>query len=166
MSLIHQKLYQSEEVKTICMPLYISEFVGYLSDSFQVGQRIRFEQQIDDFELSVAQAVPLALIINEAVTNAIKYAFRDGQYGIINLSLQSISDRVYMCVSDNGIGIPDVQLNNTSRTLGLKLMKGLCRDLNAEILIENTNGTAISLDFEINNNYNENQQVQKIKVAV
>ncbi|TCC88526.1 sensor histidine kinase [Pedobacter frigiditerrae] len=149
MSLIHQKLYQSDEVKSILMPLYISEFVSYLSESLEVRQNISFQQDIDEIELNINQAVPLALIINEAVTNSIKYAFPNRQFGIIHLSLKRIADQIFLCISDNGIGITNSNLNQNTDTLGLKLMKGLCQDLNADIKIDNTNGTSIMINFEI-----------------
>ena len=75
MSLIHQKLYSSENVSSIDISLYIRELVSYLADSFNTGQRIRFEFDVEPLELDVSQAVPLGLILNEAITNSIKYAF-------------------------------------------------------------------------------------------
>ena len=75
MSLIHQKLYNTENVSSIDMSSYIRELASYLRDSFNTGQRIRFEFDIAPLELDVSQAVPVGLILNEAVTNSIKYAF-------------------------------------------------------------------------------------------
>ncbi len=75
MSLIHQKIYQSEDIKSIDMSVYLPEFIQYLDDSFGNNLRIHFEVDIDPVQLDISQAVPVALIINEAVTNSIKYAF-------------------------------------------------------------------------------------------
>ncbi|NQX54050.1 ATP-binding protein [Pedobacter panaciterrae] len=147
MSLIHQKLYQSDEVKTINMPLYIAEFIGYLTDCFDVANKIRFEQHIQEIELSIAQSIPLALIINEAVTNSIKYAFPGEKIGIVILELKEENGKVHLVISDNGIGIPANTQLKPNATLGLKLMKGLCQDLDATFHLENTNGTLISIAF-------------------
>jgi two-component sensor histidine kinase len=147
MSLIHQKLYQSEEVKTINMPLYISEFIGYLSDSFDVSSKIRFEQHVQEIELSIAQSIPLALIINEAVTNSIKYAFPGEKIGVITLELTETDGKVRLVISDNGIGIPATSQLKPNSTLGLKLIKGLCQDLESTFEMENTNGTLITIEF-------------------
>ena len=75
MSLIHQKLYQSENVGVIDMRAYINEFISYLKDIFETGSSIRFEQDVDPIKLDVGQAVPVGLILNEVITNSIKYAF-------------------------------------------------------------------------------------------
>lgn len=148
MSLIHQKLYQSDEVKSIYMPSYISEFVSYLAESFEVRQRIYFEQEIGEIELNITQAVPLALIINEVVTNAIKYAFPNQRFGVIDLSLTAKENRITLQIKDNGIGIKDEQLGQNMTSLGLRLIKGLATDLEASIEISNLKGTTVTICFE------------------
>ena len=69
------------------MSLYIRELVSYLADSFNTGQRIRYELDIEPLVLDVSQAVPLGLILNEAITNSIKYAFPEGRSGAISVAL-------------------------------------------------------------------------------
>jgi len=76
MSLIHQKLYQSEDIKTVNMASYIPEFMSNLKDSYHVSPSVSFfAWQLNPLKMGVNQAVPMALILNEAVTNSIKYAF-------------------------------------------------------------------------------------------
>jgi len=76
MSLIHQKLYQSEDIKTVNMASYIPEFMSNLKDSYDVSPSDSFFcLAIEPVEMGVNQALPMALILNEAVTNSIKYAF-------------------------------------------------------------------------------------------
>ena len=147
MSLIHQKLYQSEDIKTIDMSLYLPEFIGYLNDSFNINNRIRFHLEIEMIKLGVAKAIPLALIINEAITNSLKYAFPQNQNGTITIRMQKSYDNISLEISDNGIGINPLIVTDRSGSLGLKLMKGLSEDINAEFSIENQNGTKISLFF-------------------
>jgi two-component sensor histidine kinase len=146
MSLIHQKLYSSENVSSINMSVYIRELVSYLSESFDAGKRIRFEQNIEALEMDVSQAVPLGLILNEAITNSIKYAFRGDRSGVISISLVATgADHYLLTISDNGIGI-HTDLKKAG-SLGMSLMKGLSEDLDGNFSIENNNGTIIKITF-------------------
>ncbi|WP_433763579.1 histidine kinase dimerization/phosphoacceptor domain -containing protein [Flavobacterium ginsenosidimutans] len=148
MSLIHQKLYNSENISTINMPNYIRELVEYLRESFSLGQRIRFELKIDPLELDVAQAVPLGLILNESITNSIKYAFPDNQTGMIYITLEATSEEKYLLtIADNGVGF-DANMSFTKiNSFGLSLIKGLSDDLDAVFSMENNNGTILKIEF-------------------
>jgi len=153
MSLIHQKLYGSENVSSIDMSAYIRELVAYLADSFDTGQRIHFEYAIEQFEMDVSQAVPLGLILNEAITNSLKYAFPNGRTGLISISLKNItSNRYLLIISDNGIGIPSNFNNKKPGSLGMSLMAGLSEDLDGNFSTENNKGTTISISFVHNMN--------------
>ena len=77
MSLIHQKIYQSDDVSTVNMASYLPELIRYLKESFGSPDHIQFQTHIEPLKLEVSQAIPIALIVNEAVTNSIKYAFPD-----------------------------------------------------------------------------------------
>ena len=148
MSLIHQKLYSSENVSSINMSVYIRELVSYLSESFDAGKRIRFELNIDPLKMDVSQAVPLGLILNEAITNSIKYAFPDNRNGTISISLIAAgSDHYLLTISDNGIGISIHVKDKKTGSLGMSLMAGLSEDLDGNFSIENNNGTVIKISF-------------------
>ena len=148
MSLIHQKLYGSENVTAIDMSVYIRELVSYLADSFDTGQRIRFEYRIDPLELDVGQAVPIGLILNEAITNAIKYAFPDGRSGVIAISLtRTEGHHCTLIIADNGIGLPARAENKKPGSLGMSMMEGLSEDLEGSFSIESNRGTTIKLSF-------------------
>jgi two-component system, sensor histidine kinase PdtaS len=147
MSLIHQKLYNSEGLSSIDMSLYIGELVSYLADSYNTGQRIRFELLIEPLELDVSQAVPFGLILNEAITNSIKYAFPNDEEGIITISITNTGLHHYLLtISDNGIGMPDSNIKKPG-SLGMSLMAGLSEDLDGTFSIENNNGTLIKISF-------------------
>jgi two-component sensor histidine kinase len=146
MALIHQKLYGSANVSSIDMSIYIRELVSYLADSFDAGQRICFELDTKPIEMDVSQAVPLGLILNEAITNSIKYAFPDGRNGVISISLSNTSaDQYLLSISDNGIGIP--ANFKKAGSLGMSLIRGLSEDLDGSVSIENNNGTIIKVSF-------------------
>ncbi|MDJ1482582.1 histidine kinase dimerization/phosphoacceptor domain -containing protein [Cytophagaceae bacterium YF14B1] len=148
MSLIHQKLYQEHNVATIDMLVYLHELVHYLRESFETRQYIRFELQIQPIELDATQAIPLGLILNEALTNALKYAFPNNQDGLIRISLTEQADNhLLLTVSDNGVGLPASFDSLTTSTLGMKLMQGLSQDINARLEIESQQGTLIRIRF-------------------
>lgn len=148
MSLIHKKLYQSDNVISINMDIYIQELIEYFKLSFDTGQRIRFVANIEAVEMDTSQAVPLGLIINEAITNSIKHAFPDNREGTVSVSLQKVSHTHFkLVISDNGIGMPNGLEKRNFTSLGMRLIKGLSDDLDAKLAIENNNGLSISIEF-------------------
>lgn len=148
MSLIHQKLYRSEDIKTIDMADYIPELIRNLEESFGVGGDIAFKYEIAQITLSIAYAIPIGLIINEAVTNSIKYAFRQRKGGEIIVSLGKKDNEIRLEMADNGVGIPKELYDRETRTLGIELMKGLSEDINGNIHFEVADGTRIVIKFE------------------
>ncbi|SDE02036.1 Two-component sensor histidine kinase, contains HisKA and HATPase domains [Mucilaginibacter pineti] len=149
-SLIHQKLYQSDSLDLISMPEYMDEQISYLKSSFDLDKRIYFEKQVDAIELDVLQAVPLALIFNEAVTNAIKYAYPDNKIGTIRIHLhRTEQDRAVLKIIDHGVGITAGFNFGKIKSLGMNLMKGLSKQLGGKLEIENTNGVTINVTFKI-----------------
>ncbi len=150
MSLIHQKIYQSEDIKSIDMSVYLPEFIKYLDDSFGNNEQIHFEVDIDPVQLDISQAVPVALIINEAVTNSIKYAFPGNRRGTIEITMHRDDDQITLIIADNGIGIDSSLINSVSDSLGLQLIRGLTKDIKAWLQFDNTDGTKISIVFHLN----------------
>ena len=160
MSLIHQKLYNSENISTINMPNYIRELVEYLKESFSLGQKIRFELKIDSLELDVAQAVPLGLILNEAITNSIKYAFPEDRSGMIYVTLEATVENHYLLtIADNGIGIDTDFSAKKLNSFGMSLIKGLSDDLEAKFSMENNNGTILKIEFSQEFPINQKREV-------
>ncbi len=148
MSLIHQKLYQSDDIKTIDMASYIPELVKSLEGSFDVSNQIKFKLDIEPVSLDISHAIPLGLIINEAVTNAIKYAFPDNKSGEISISMIDNGGQIKLELADNGVGMPEIQNETESGSLGVVLMKGLSEDIDADIDFEIENGTKITIKFK------------------
>jgi two-component sensor histidine kinase len=149
MSLIHQKLYQSTDIKAIDMSVYLNEFVFYLAASIGAPGHIRFQPDIDPIQLGVSQAIPLGLIINEAVTNSIKYAFPENRMGIIKISLHQIAGQIELVVEDNGVGIHPDKKKSEMNSLGIDLMKGLAEDIHGNIRFETHKGTKVTVTAEI-----------------
>lgn len=148
MSLIHQKLYLSENISTVAIAEYIKELVFYIQDSFDNDNHIIFEQDIEPLDLDVSQAIPLGLIINETIVNAIKYAFPDGREGIVRIGLRRDGeDHLLLTISDNGIGMAE-DLNIMEHTsLGLDLIKSLAKQLNGTFTIQSNGGMHLTVGF-------------------
>jgi two-component system, sensor histidine kinase PdtaS len=149
MSLIHQKLYQSENIKTIDMSSYIPELVQSLKDSFGTPNQIKFNLDIEPVGLSLSQAIPLGLIINEAVTNSIKYAFPAGRKGAIAISMFDDGELIHLQMADDGIGMAPIDPEIEPESIGLQLIRGLCGDIGADIHFEINNGTRITMLFKL-----------------
>ncbi|QIP15012.1 tetratricopeptide repeat protein [Spirosoma aureum] len=148
MAMIHQKLYQSEGMARIDMGSYIQEVVVYLRDSYNLPPQNRFELKVEPIELDVTQAVPLGLIINEAITNALKYAFPKGHFGTISLTLHRLSPTTCeLTIADNGVGLPPEYDASRSRSLGMTLIMGFSQQLDGKLVIHNKDGLRISLVF-------------------
>jgi two-component sensor histidine kinase/tetratricopeptide (TPR) repeat protein len=152
MSLIHQKLYQTDSVAAINMVTYLQDLVNYLRDSFDVKQWIKFHLEIDPIELDVSQSVPVGLILNESITNSIKYAFpfRRSDNTITIRMTQSESRQIVLFIADNGLGLPPAFDSVKNGNLGLRLMKGLTEDLGGEFIIHGEKGTVIVINFSAN----------------
>jgi two-component sensor histidine kinase len=148
MSLIHQKLYQSDKVAIIDMQAYIEELTSYLDDNFNVNNRIKFQLYVSPIELDIAQAVPLGLIINEIITNAIKYAFPDNSQGMISISMDLVEQGdVLLVIADNGKGLPAGFDSAGSHSLGMNLVQGLTKQLNGTFTIKSQQGVTVNIRF-------------------
>jgi two-component sensor histidine kinase len=151
-ALIHQKLYQTENLATINIQPYIVELIEYLKESLNDDKKIGFELDILNLELDIAKAVPLGLIINEATTNIFKYAFPNIHDGKVMITLKHLQDDHYqLFIKDNGIGLaPDFNYEQ-SNTLGIILMKGLSAQIDGLFTMESKKGVTLSLIFKNRN---------------
>jgi len=147
MSLIHQKLYQSESLSGTMMSDYIHELVSYLKDSFD-AKHVLFTINCESIELELSYSLPLGLILNEAITNSLKYAFPNKRQGTIEITLRQASqDEIQLIIADNGIGITIREGSQMKATMGSNLMAGLTEDISGTFSIKNKNGTIIQINF-------------------
>lgn len=147
MSLIHQQLYKTEDMKSIDMSVFLPELLHHLSESFRTDRKILFRHAISPLKLGISQAIPIALIVNESVTNSIKYAFPGERPGNINISMEQADETITLIITDNGIGMAPTIIDKETNSLGMKLLKGLTEDIGGEIAITNEKGTTISISF-------------------
>lgn len=150
LSMIHQRLYNdSEHLSRVQMEGYIIALIESLKDSFSIKNQIRFSFGIGAIELEATQAVPLGLILNEAITNAIRHAFPSGN-GQISIRMSTADNILLLEIQDDGIGIPAEPALTGKERLGLKLIKGLTNELNGSLIFEKvTQGTLLRITVEL-----------------
>ena len=141
-SLVHEKLYRSANLAAVNIGDYLRSLLAHLVQSYAADtSKIKAEVVSEAVHLSIDQAVPCALVVNELVTNALKYAFPEGREGKITVSIQRPSgDTCRIQVSDDGVGLPKgVEVGNTG-SLGLRIVKILTRQLDGRLGFGNKKG--------------------------
>ncbi|WP_141728100.1 sensor histidine kinase, partial [Salegentibacter salarius] len=149
LGIIHQKLYQGTNLGSIEMKDYFLNLGEGILDSFNAEERVKIECAMDNLELDIDTAVPIGLIVNELLTNALKYAFPKQQQGVINISLEKSSNQnLRLEVTDNGIG-KTAGLAPRGTGFGSQLVQLLTLQLNGKMRERNDQGTHIEFDFMI-----------------
>ncbi|MEO9477519.1 MAG: histidine kinase dimerization/phosphoacceptor domain -containing protein [Cyclobacteriaceae bacterium] len=148
MALIHQKLYENDDLKSIPFGEYLQELIGEIKASFgHEMEKVKLDIKADDVQFDVETAVPLGLIINELATNAFKYAFEGLERGSFSIALTKEGEHFVLNVSDDGKGMPsEIDIKKT-RSLGLRLVKMLSVQLEAEYAFESNEGTHFIMKF-------------------
>ena len=153
MALIHQNLYQEDNLMGVHLPDYITKLTDSLLNSYKVDtNRISIERKLVAVSLDVDTLIPLGLILNELITNALKYAFSGKEEGIISVETQLIENTLQILVKDNGVGIPhDFDMKRVD-TMGFKLVRAFVNKMKAKIDIQSTEGTSIRIFIPANKN--------------
>jgi two-component sensor histidine kinase len=148
-ALVHQKLYQNDNLARINVKEYLEDLVETIHLSFySKAKSISYHINIADVNLDVDTAVPLGLIINELVTNAYKYAFNTANEGTLTIVLNREEEHLYrLIVRDNGHGLPENLNMDETESLGLKLVSILVKQLEGTIKVKSNNGAEFSILF-------------------
>jgi len=149
MALIHERLYRSHDATRIDFADYVHTLVAHLFAAYSPGATaIALQLKVDNITLGIDTAIPCGLIIHELVANALKHAFPGGRPGEIRLDLWASDDaRFTLCVSDNGIGLPqDVDFRHAA-SLGLQLVNTLTEQLEGAIELQRNGGTTFTITF-------------------
>ena len=149
MALIHKKLYQSKDLARIDFAEYVRSLIADLFRSYKADyDLITLKTNIDDVFLGIDTAIPCGLIINELVSNSLKYAFPEDRQGEIRIDLHSEKEGKFtLIVSDSGVGFPkDLDFRNTE-SLGLQLICTLVDQLQGTIGLDRTGGTEFKIAF-------------------
>ncbi|MBE8996851.1 PAS domain-containing protein [Nostoc sp. LEGE 12447] len=148
-ALVHEKLYRSEDLADIDFAQYIPDLTTHLFDSYNVNSsQIHLKIQVDDASLDIETAIPCGLIINELVSNALKYAFVGNIRGEIEVKFYQKSESILtLIIRDNGIGLPENFDSKKAKTLGITLVQGLVKQLRGKLEIASHQGTQFKITF-------------------
>ncbi len=149
MRLLYNKLYQSADYNHMAVNNYIPSLVDEILANFPNSCKVRINKEIDDFVLDAKRLQSLGIMINELLTNIMKYAFNERDDGIINISMKVNDNSVSLIIQDNGIGIP-LSINFENSTgFGMQLVSMLTKQIGGSIRIEREKGTRFILEFDI-----------------
>ncbi|MEM6801089.1 MAG: tetratricopeptide repeat protein [Bacteroidota bacterium] len=146
MGLIHQNLYQEENLVGVNLADYIEKLTASLLQSYQLSSsKIRITQNIDPVSLDVDTLIPLGLILNELISNALKYAFKGREKGIIDLSIQEQAAGLAIDIKDDGVGLDENFDVSKTDSMGFKLIRAFVQKMKASLVIRSENGTHIHI---------------------
>ncbi|MBT4269325.1 MAG: PAS domain S-box protein [Deltaproteobacteria bacterium] len=151
MSAVHETLHGSENLSDIDLKTYLSKITTSIFQTYAVNPaKVSLKNDIEDSPININQAYPLGLIVNELVSNSLKYAFPEESIGEICLSMKKIDKELKIIMMDNGIGMPAGLDWKSSSTLGLKLVRTLVENqLDGSIEMESKDGTKFTIKFSI-----------------
>ena len=147
MALIHQKLYRTEDLKSVDMQEYLEKLLNEIRSGFAIpGKTIETRVSAQGVQLDIDVAIPLGLVVNELVTNSFKYAFVEKSSGMVDVTIEKNGDRFFLKIKDDGPGYDFV--NKASKaTLGLRLVNMLVKQIRGTIEIHNFSGTEVEIQF-------------------
>lgn len=147
-ALIHESLYQSTDISNVNFKNYVDILMEDMMHVYQTTEKVNTTLELGDYSLNIETAIPVGLIINELVSNALKHAFNNGEMGEIILSLDKEGDVYSLTIKDNGVGLPDdVDINNPV-SLGLQLVNALVNQLEGNIEVVRDGGTMFKISFK------------------
>jgi PAS domain S-box-containing protein len=147
-SSVYERLYLSADLATVDVRAYVEYLVDAIFRTTAIsGEYLRVTTKLIDLQLDAAHAVPVGLILNEMMTNALKYAYPPRTKGEIHVSLEESGGIVSLCVADDGVGLPGAIDAKTSTSTGMMIMAMLAEQLRGELRIESANGTKASISF-------------------
>lgn len=151
LALVHRYLYESADLQSVNLGAFLKELAASLQLSYGVSQeQVRIEVEADEVWDVSDRAVPLALFMTEAMSNALKHAFPQGREGIIRIVLKAMGDSlVRFSVEDNGIGLSEAQsaAQGSQASLGMSLIKAFARQVDGKLTISGPPGTVVTIEF-------------------
>jgi len=149
MARLHEKIYNTKDLKNIDVPEHFKLLVGDLISSINLDKDVSSKLNIEPIKMSIDTLLPLSLIINELISNSLKHAFNDLEKGEVIVELMSLKNsQCKLTVSDNGNGVDMDILSSTNNSTGVTLIKTFVRQLNGSITsLKNTNGTSFEITF-------------------
>ena len=149
MRILYDKLLLTEDYEDISVKNYLDDLIDTIIAIFPDNVKITLDKRIADFHLDSKRLFPLGIIINELLTNIMKYAFVNRDAGLVKISLTNVDNRVTLTIQDNGNGLPDGFDINQSKGFGLMLVKMLSQQLGGNFSMEKHAGTRCIVEFNI-----------------
>ena len=145
MGILYDKLYKTEDFMVVSVKSYLSDLVKKILELS--SKQIYLEEEIEDFNLNTRILFPVGIIVNEVITNSIKYAFQEDNNNILRLLSKKNENKVIIIIEDNGTGFNEKK--DFTNGFGLKLIQLLTAQLHGKHFFENKNGTKFTLEFPI-----------------
>jgi len=149
MGVLYDKLYRSDNFKEMSLLVYLPSLIDEIVSNFPNSVSVKIEKQIDDFVIELEKLQPLGIIINELLTNTMKYAFTERGNNLISVSATLTGQKVSIIISDNGNGIPESVTFENSTGFGMQLVSMLTEQIGGTIRIERERGTRFVLEFDL-----------------
>lgn len=147
MALIHERLYSFSDLKNINFGEYVKSLVGDLFKNYAVStDTVKLEMAVEDVQMDVDTAIPIGLILNELVSNSLKYAFPAGK-GTLKIVFKREDENLLLSVKDDGVGISAGIDIKKSDTLGLTLIRGLVEQIGGKLTVDSSHGTEVCVVF-------------------
>lgn len=148
-AMVHEKLYRRDNLSRINLKNYISELTVEIIKSHPLASVVKVEEELEEIMADITKAVPIGLIVNEALTNSLKHAFADpGPTPLIRVSLTTHFGVISIKISDNGKGFPESPKKNES-SLGLTLIESLADQIDGEVRYSNNDGAIVKLTLPV-----------------
>ncbi len=148
MAILHQKLYETDELTGVLLEDYLLELTTEIRSSFgELVGDVQFVIDSNVNKLTSNQSIPLGLIVNELVTNSLKHAFEAGKKGKITIKANRKDETIQLTIADTGKGYPPGILKGYNNSLGLRIISILIRQLKGEFQLKNNNGASFTLSI-------------------
>ncbi|MGQ0737677.1 MAG: histidine kinase dimerization/phosphoacceptor domain -containing protein [Bacteroidota bacterium] len=142
MALIHQSLYQEGDLQSIHVPDYIDKLCDSLFSSYNISpDKIKLVKHIQPLSINVDTLIPAGLILNELITNSLKYAFPSGKTGTVTITVKEVPDALLLQVEDDGVGLPAAFASDEKSSFGFKMIHSFLQKLKGQLQISSDNGT-------------------------
>lgn len=148
MSILHQNLYSATNPKDVDVDEYFNKLVENILSTYSIEKDVKFDVDIDKMAFDIDVMVPLGLIANELITNALKYAFAGRPSGNLSVSLKEKGNKIILRVADNGIGFEGNELPIREGSIGTRLIKSFTKKLKGDLKITHEKGTEITILFD------------------
>ncbi|MBI3511665.1 MAG: PAS domain S-box protein [Bacteroidetes bacterium] len=148
MAFVHESLYQTKDFSNISFREYVENISSNLVQSYSALENVpELKLSLQPIKLHLDTAIPCGLIINELLSNSLKYAFADGRKGKISINIKQEEEHVTMVIADNGIGLPPKIDFRKTESLGLQLVVSLVEQINGKIKSDTKKGTKFTIEF-------------------